>query len=86
MALVTDYDCWHPSHDDVDIEQILGYLRANAEMAQKILRSSIAAAAARNARLRVRERAAVRASSPTARAIPRERKERSRAADRKYLK
>jgi 5'-methylthioadenosine phosphorylase len=47
MALVTDYDCWHPDHDDVDIEQILGYLRANAEMAQKILRLSIAQAAAR---------------------------------------
>jgi 5'-methylthioadenosine phosphorylase len=47
MAMVTDYDCWHPEHDDVDIEQILGYLRANATMAQTILRSSIAAAANR---------------------------------------
>ncbi|HYI09312.1 MAG TPA: S-methyl-5'-thioadenosine phosphorylase [Thermoanaerobaculia bacterium] len=47
MALVTDYDCWHPEHDDVDITQILGYLRANAAMAQTILRSSIAAAVAR---------------------------------------
>ena len=47
MALVTDYDCWHETHDDVSIEQILGYLRANATMAQKILRGSIAGAAAR---------------------------------------
>jgi 5'-methylthioadenosine phosphorylase len=47
MALVTDYDCWHEAHDDVDVEQILGYLRANAEMAQKILRRSISAAATR---------------------------------------
>ena len=47
MALVTDYDCWHPEHDDVDIEQILGYLRANATMAQTILRTSIAGAASR---------------------------------------
>lgn len=47
MALVTDYDCWHPEHDDVDIEQILGYLRANATMAQTILRASIAGAAKR---------------------------------------
>ena len=47
MALVTDYDCWHPDHDDVDIEQILGYLRANATMAQTILRTSISRAAAR---------------------------------------
>lgn len=48
MALITDYDCWHPEHDDVDITQILEYLRANATMAQKILRGSIARAAARN--------------------------------------
>jgi 5'-methylthioadenosine phosphorylase len=47
MALVTDYDCWHPEHDDVDIEQIVGYLRANAAMAQKILRASIPRAANR---------------------------------------
>lgn len=47
MALVTDYDCWHPDHDDVDINQILGYLRANATMAQTILRNSIRPAATR---------------------------------------
>lgn len=47
MALVTDYDCWHPDHDDVDIEQILGYLRANAAMAQQILRASVGRAASR---------------------------------------
>jgi len=40
MALVTDYDCWHES-GDVSIEQILGYLRANATMAQKIIRLTI---------------------------------------------
>jgi 5'-methylthioadenosine phosphorylase len=42
MALVTDYDCWHEEHDDVSVDQIMAYLRANAEMAQKILRDSIA--------------------------------------------
>jgi 5'-methylthioadenosine phosphorylase len=47
MALVTDYDCWHPEHDDVDVEQVLGYLRANATMAQTVLRTSITAAAER---------------------------------------
>jgi 5'-methylthioadenosine phosphorylase len=47
MALVTDYDCWHEEHDDVSVEQIVGYLRENAAMAQKILRASIAGAAAR---------------------------------------
>lgn len=46
MALVTDYDCWHES-GDVSVEQILGYLRANAAMAQKVLRESIARIALR---------------------------------------
>lgn len=48
MALVTDYDCWHPEHDDVSVDAIVGYLKANAEMAQKVLRGSIAAAVSRN--------------------------------------
>ncbi len=47
MALVTDYDCWHETEEDVSVEQILGYLRANAVMAQKILRNSIRPAAER---------------------------------------
>jgi 5'-methylthioadenosine phosphorylase len=47
MALVTDFDCWHEAHDDVNIEQILEYLRANATMAQTILRNSIPRVAAR---------------------------------------
>src|SRR4051812_34956907 len=40
MALVTDYDCWHES-GDVNVEQILTYLRMNAAMAQKVLRMSL---------------------------------------------
>jgi len=47
MALVTDYDCWHETAGDVSVEQILGYLRANAVMAQKIVRMSIARIASR---------------------------------------
>jgi 5'-methylthioadenosine phosphorylase len=47
MAMVTDYDCWHPDHDDVSVDQIVEYLRANAAMAQTILRASITRAAAR---------------------------------------
>jgi 5'-methylthioadenosine phosphorylase len=47
MALVTDYDCWHADHEDVSLEQILGYLRANAAMAQRILKLSITGAASR---------------------------------------
>ncbi|HEY0143682.1 MAG TPA: S-methyl-5'-thioadenosine phosphorylase [Thermoanaerobaculia bacterium] len=47
MALVTDYDCWYEEHGDVSIEEILGYLRANAGTANKILRGSIKRAAER---------------------------------------
>jgi 5'-methylthioadenosine phosphorylase len=46
MALVTDYDCWHPEHDHVTVEMIIEYLNRNAENAQKL----IAAAAARLAK------------------------------------
>jgi 5'-methylthioadenosine phosphorylase len=37
MALVTDYDCWHPEHDAVTIDMILGYLTANVTMAQNVI-------------------------------------------------
>jgi 5'-methylthioadenosine phosphorylase len=46
MALVTDYDCWHES-GDVSVEQILEYLRANAAMAQRIIRTTIPRVAVR---------------------------------------
>jgi 5'-methylthioadenosine phosphorylase len=47
MALVTDYDCWHASAEAVSVEQVMGYLRANAEMAQRVLRDTIPRVAAR---------------------------------------
>jgi 5'-methylthioadenosine phosphorylase len=47
MALVTDFDCWHEGEEAVSLEQILNYLHANAEMAQKIIRASVSKAAQR---------------------------------------
>ena len=47
MALVTDYDCWHAGAEAVSVEQVMGYLRANAEMAQRVLRDTIPRVAAR---------------------------------------
>jgi len=44
---VTDYDCWHETAETVSVEQILGYLKANADMAQHILRLAVPRAAAR---------------------------------------
>lgn len=47
MALVTDYDCWHETHEDVSVETVLAYLAKNAMTAQTILRNAIAPAANR---------------------------------------
>jgi 5'-methylthioadenosine phosphorylase len=41
LALVTDYDCWHPGHDAVSIEQVVEYLNKNVRNAQTILREAL---------------------------------------------
>jgi 5'-methylthioadenosine phosphorylase len=41
MALVTDYDCWHPEHDSVTIDMIIGYLTANVKMAQTVIAKTV---------------------------------------------
>jgi 5'-methylthioadenosine phosphorylase len=38
VAMVTDYDCWHPDHDDVTVEQIVKVLLANADKARALVR------------------------------------------------
>jgi 5'-methylthioadenosine phosphorylase len=43
MAMVTDYDCWHESHDDVTVEQIMVVLNQNAANAAKVVRAAVAA-------------------------------------------
>ena len=41
MAMVTDYDCWHPGHDAVTVKQILAVLRQNAQNAHRVLRRAL---------------------------------------------
>ena len=41
MALVTDYDCWHPQHDAVTVTKVIENLNKNSENAQKIIRSAV---------------------------------------------
>ncbi len=41
LAMVTDYDCWHPDHDAVTVEQIIDFLSRNAQNAQKIIRAAV---------------------------------------------
>jgi 5'-methylthioadenosine phosphorylase len=38
VAMVTDYDCWHPGHDAVTVEMIIGVLHANAEKAKALVK------------------------------------------------
>ena len=43
VAMVTDYDCWHPHHDSVTVDQIVAVLIKNAENACKVVRQTVAA-------------------------------------------
>jgi 5'-methylthioadenosine phosphorylase len=43
VAMVTDYDCWHPHHDSVTVDQIVAVLVKNAENACNVVREAVAA-------------------------------------------
>ncbi len=43
MALVTDFDCWHPDHDSVTVELIVQNLAQNARMAQRVIAAAVEA-------------------------------------------
>ncbi|AFY62048.1 S-methyl-5'-thioadenosine phosphorylase [Synechococcus sp. PCC 6312] len=42
LALATDYDCWHPEHDSVTVEMIIGNLHRNAANAQSVIQATVA--------------------------------------------
>jgi 5'-methylthioadenosine phosphorylase len=42
VALITDYDCWHPSHDRVTVEMIIANLMQNAANAQRVIAEAVA--------------------------------------------
>jgi 5'-methylthioadenosine phosphorylase len=41
IAMITDYDCWHPDHDSVTVAQIIATLNQNATNAQNVLRKAV---------------------------------------------
>ena len=41
IALVTDYDCWHPAHDEVTVDLIVANLTQNARTAQEVIASAV---------------------------------------------
>ena len=40
VAMVTDYDCWHPDHDSVSVENVIGVLLANADKGRALVRDA----------------------------------------------
>ena len=42
VALVTDYDCWHPDHDSVTVDMVIATLVQNAKTAQQIIANAVA--------------------------------------------
>jgi 5'-methylthioadenosine phosphorylase len=43
VAMVTDYDCWHDSHESVSVDQIVANLMKNAENAATLIKHAVAA-------------------------------------------
>jgi 5'-methylthioadenosine phosphorylase len=41
IAMITDYDCWHPQHDAVTLEEIIGNLTKNAVNVQRAIRETV---------------------------------------------
>jgi len=41
VAMITDYDCWHPEHASVTLEEIISNLNKNAENAQNVIREGV---------------------------------------------
>jgi 5'-methylthioadenosine phosphorylase len=40
--MVTDYDCWHPDHDSVTVDQIVKVLHTNADNAARVVKQAVA--------------------------------------------
>ncbi len=40
VAMVTDYDCWHPDHDDVTVDAVIKVLLANADKARSLVKKA----------------------------------------------
>ena len=41
IAMITDYDCWHPQHDAVTLSEILANLGRNTENVQRVIREAV---------------------------------------------
>ncbi len=41
MAMVTDYDCWHPSHESVTVAMVIQNLQQNTALAKRVVREAV---------------------------------------------
>jgi 5'-methylthioadenosine phosphorylase len=41
LAMVTDYDCWHPDHDTVTVDMVVQVLHANSKLSQEVIRQVV---------------------------------------------
>jgi 5'-methylthioadenosine phosphorylase len=41
VGMVTDFDCWHPDHEDVTVDQVISVLMANAGKARALVKSVV---------------------------------------------
>ena len=41
VSMITDFDCWHPDHENVDVQQVIKVLLSNAEKAKKMIKNII---------------------------------------------
>ena len=41
LSMVTDFDCWHPDHENVDVKQVIKVLLGNAEKAKVMIKNLI---------------------------------------------
>jgi 5'-methylthioadenosine phosphorylase len=84
LALVTDYDCWHPDHDSVTVDMVINYLNRNSANAQKLIAKAVERLASHDSDCRCRQ--SLEHAIITARAqIAPEVKERLKAIIGKYV-
>jgi len=84
IAMVTDYDCWHPDHDSVTVEMVINYLNKNSVNAQKLIAGAVARLAGAERTCKCAQSLAHAIITPRDRIAP-EVKERLKAILSKYV-
>jgi 5'-methylthioadenosine phosphorylase len=84
VALATDYDCWHPHHDQVTVDAVVAVLRANVDLARRLIRAVVPKIAAHSGEPPMAN-ALAHAIMTAPEAVPRARRQQLDLLVRKYL-